>query len=124
MKRVRLLRENEYRAWIDNINVDVTNRCAEYTLQMQAAFPELIRVRGHYYHPLLGARPHWWLKTPSGEIVDPTARQFFTGGNYDEWDESEPEPTGKCVNCGEFCYDGRSMCSNECSRSYIEFLTK
>ena len=77
-----------YEQWIkDNVPKDCANQCAFYTEKMQAAFPELIRVCGHY-----DRRAHWWCKTLSGEIVDPTARQFASGGEYVEF--SGPEPTG------------------------------
>lgn len=83
------------------------------TLEMQQEFPELIRVRGHYIDCLLGDRPHWWLKTKDGEIVDPTASQF-NPGDYEEFDESNPI-TGKCLNCGDYCYNHKCFCSSECN---------
>ena len=50
---------------------------------MQQTFPELRRVGGFVARadrpPAAGVpqvRAHWWLVTPAGQVVDPTARQF------------------------------------------------
>lgn len=112
-----------YRDWIAANVLEVDNKCAEATLAMLEVFPELTRVRGHYYDFALGERPHWWLTDPEGNIVDPTAAQFPSGGRgvYVPWDESQPEPTGRCPNCSELCYDGNYCCSPECSRSYAAY---
>ncbi len=86
-------------------------QCATATLQMVKAFPELLRVRGFYC-----GRPHWWLLDTDGGIVDPTAKQFNYGGlySYEEWDETLPEPKGKCKHCGELSYDDPNFCSEAC----------
>lgn len=114
-----------YEAWIADNVVDPHNACREITLAMQEVFPELTRVRGHYYCPYTGERPHWWLVAPDGTIVDPTADQFPSKGSgvYVPWDESQPEPTGRCPNCGEYCYDGRELCSESCHRAYVAYCT-
>lgn len=90
-----------YIEWIhEHVKNDGYGQCAEVTERMAQAFPELKRVRGHYYDIHWGERAHWWLVTPDGHIVDPTAAQFPTQGrgHYELWDESEQEPTGKCIN--------------------------
>ena len=38
---------------------------------------------------------------------------------YIPWDESEPQPTGKCQNCGEYVYDFNYFCSDACARAAI-----
>ena len=103
----------QYRKWIDENVSDPYNACREATEEMAAAFPDLERVRGHYHCPDLGKRPHWWLLDPNGVIVDPTADQFPSGGSgaYEAWDESQPEPTGKCPNCGDYSYGSQYFCS-------------
>jgi hypothetical protein len=115
--------KREYAAWIEANVQDPHGRCREVTEQMADAFPELIRVRGHYYCLHWGERQHWWLVMPDGEIVDPTAAQFPSkgDGDYEQWDESRPEPTGICPNCGEFAYDGKTCCSDACGRAYAAF---
>lgn len=85
--------------------------CAAATTKMVEAFPELKRVRGHYYCAVWGEREHWWCEL-NGTIVDPTAVQFPTKGigRYIPWDEDAEEPTGKCMECGDYCYDGHYFC--------------
>ena len=79
--------------------------CAEWTTDMLAAFPELTRVRGKVLLTNGWVREHWWLTDPCGQIIDPTASQFSQAGSkilyYEPHDESEPEPIGKCANCGD-----------------------
>lgn len=106
-----------YQEWIAANCPEPLGKCAEYTKAMLEAFPELRRVRGHYYDMMWGERGHWWLVDPDGNIVDPTAEQFPTkgGGHYEEWNESDTEPTGRCMNCGDLCYSPRfNACSDEC----------
>jgi hypothetical protein len=112
----------KYEEWINNwnINNDPYGKCSEVTLEMQKIFPELIRVRGHYWDAIWGEREHWWLIDPSGETIDPTSKQFPTKGHgeYIQWNEGDPEPTGICPNCGDHCYHGNYCCSEKCN---IEF---
>jgi len=113
----------EYLAWIA-ANVSATYGCCkEVTERMAEAFPELHRIRGHYYCPIWGERAHWWLLSPTGEVVDPTADQFPSKGcgHYEPWIEGDPEPTGRCANCNELVYDGNTCCSDACSREYAAF---
>ena len=116
--------KSEYYAWVEQ-NVEGTGYgdCREVTEKMAAAFPELTRVRGHYYCTSWGERAHWWLTTPEGEIVDPTFRQFPSKGNgvYVPWPEGAKEPTGMCMECGEPCYDGKFACSENCEVSLLAF---
>lgn len=121
------------------------NQCLLWTQEMQQAFPELRRVRGWVDVPGVGERPHWWLVTADGVIVDPTARQFwdkpdedlkpgvpcvaYYGGAgitaYREVDESNP-PIGRCMNCGRICYRATApstmMCSVGCEEAMVEFM--
>lgn len=119
--------KNEYINWIDEHVPDYAaayGKCGDVTVQMREAFPELLRVRGHYYCPVWGRREHWWLTTADGEIVDPTARQFPSGGIglYEPWDESQPEPTGVCPNCGDYIYGGGEVCGSRCWQEYAAYL--
>jgi hypothetical protein len=116
-----------YAQWIAaHVPADPTGTCREVTAAMGAAFPELKRARGYYLGAGMERRwPHWWLVTADGTIVDPTAAQWPDHGRgfYAERDESEPEPTGKCSNCGEYCYEGRSPCCSEaCDREYHAYI--
>lgn len=107
--------DNDYQKWIDD-NVPTFahayGSCSEMTALMRHAFPELTRVRGHYQ-----TYPHWWLTAPNGEIVDPTARQFWdTTGVYHPHNEAGGEPLGRCYNCGEYVWGevGSVFCSEAC----------
>lgn len=98
-------------------------QCDAATTAMLAAFPELRRVRGHYYCLVWGERSHWWLVAPDGAIVDPTACQFPSrGGVYEPWSEGADEPSGKCPNCGGYVYGGGTVCSDLCAREYEAYL--
>src|SRR5687767_13556478 len=100
--------------------------CVEATTAMASAFPELRRVRGHYYCAVWGERQHWWLVTPDGTIVDPTAAQFPTEGHgvYEPWDESAEEPSGRCPNCSGYVYGGGTVCSDDCAREYEAYVRR
>lgn len=116
----------EHSAWIDeHVSGNCYGHCAEVTAAMAEAFPELTRVRGHYYCVAWGERAHWWLVDTDGTIVDPTAEQFPSHGNghYEPWKEGAPEPTGKCANCGELVYTGDTVCSENCGIEYAAFCT-
>lgn len=118
-------KQYEYEVWIkENVEGDGYGKCAEITEAMAKAFPELTRVRGHYYCPSWGERTHWWLTTPDGKIVDPTKDQHPSHGlgRYEPWVEGSPEPTGKCPNCGGYCYNGESTCSKKCYEEYRAYL--
>lgn len=117
--------KEQYKVWIqDNVDEPYGN-CYSFSVKMQEVFPELTLVRGHYYCPVWGERQHWWLTDPDGDVVDPTAAQFpSTGiGHYEPWDENQPEPTGKCPNCGGLVYDGGTCCSENCHIEYTAYCT-
>ena len=116
-----------YRKWIDaNVSDGGYGKCAEVTEAMAATFPELRRVRGHYYCVAWGERAHWWMVAPDDSIVDPTAAQFSTKGNgvYVELDPDAKAPVGMCPNCGEQFYDyegGGTCCSIRCADAYARY---
>lgn len=112
-----------YRKWIAENVTETYGTCAEVTEAMAAAFPELRRVRGHYYCPIWGERGHWWLFAQDEQIVDPTAAQFPSGGlgEYVEWEEGSREPTGNCPQCGDLVYDGGTCCSENCHIAYAAY---
>lgn len=118
-------RHDVYTAWIAQNVTETYGKCAEVTLAMQQAFPELTRVRGHYYCPIWGERAHWWLVNTDGEIIDPTKAQFPSKGigHYEPWPEGAREPTGMCPNCGELIYDGNYLCNDTCYRQYVAFCS-
>lgn len=123
-----------YAEWIANYVASkrgfVRGKCAEATITMVAAFPELRRAAGfvHVLWPTGPAREqHWWCIAPDGTVVDPTRAQFALVFEYEELNLDDPEthkrvPTGVCCNCGEDTYEGREVCSDVCSRAYIAYL--
>ena len=118
----------EYQEWVDKNVKEPYGKCSEMTTKMIEAFPELKRIRGQYDDPIWGLREHWWLEDPDENVVDPTKEQFPSKGafsvNYIPWDESQPEPTGKCPNCGEYCYEGRYLCSTKCEQDYAAYVMR
>ncbi len=107
-----------YQEWIDQ-QTDVT--CRIVTKQMAKEFPELRRVRGHYYCWVWDKREHWWL-TNGDEIIDPTASQFPSKGEgrYEEFDDG-PEPTGMCLECGEYTFNGEQV-HEQCYTAFVGSL--
>jgi hypothetical protein len=115
---------DKYQAWIAEklSQGSSTAKCAAWTAEMVAEFPELKRVRGHVEHSH-GRIPHWWCENSEGEIVDPTVAQFEGVAIFAYWphEDGAPEPTGKCLNCGEYVYAPRlSSCSETCDRELQE----
>ncbi len=110
---------NPFAQWIAENVGETYGTCGEVTALMAVQFPELTRVRGHYFCLAWGQREHWWLKTATGEIVDPTAGQFPSKGRgvYTEWNEGDEEPTGKCMNCGDYCYREELCCCASCEQA-------
>ncbi len=108
----------KYDTWIKQNIKNVYGKCKNATKYMQIIFPELQRVRGYYYCTLWGRREHWWLITPLGVIVDPTAKQFPSKGKgfYIPWNEGDPEPTGKCIGCGGYTYNHETFCGKSCEQ--------
>ena len=118
----------KYIRWIrENIRdyTDAYAKCREVSQRMQQAFPELKLVRGHYHCPHVGEYPHWWLIDPSNRIIDPTALQFPSKGvgQYEPWPDNKPEPTGKCINCGDYTYNGDGACSESCYLAIVASLS-
>jgi hypothetical protein len=118
--------DEKYATWIAaNVKGDGYGQCAETTKAMADAFPELTRVRGHYFCWAWGEREHWWLTTSSNEIVDPTCKQFPSKGRggYIPWDESRPQPTSICPNCSGHCFNDDYCCSESCERAYAAYCS-
>ena len=116
--------DSKYADWISaNVKGDGYGKCHLATLAMVEAFPELQRVRGHYFCWTWGVREHWWCVAPDGSIVDPTIAQFPSkgAGEYEPWIEGTKEPTGRCPECGGYCYDGQTFCSESCGVSYVAY---
>lgn len=116
----------EHTQWIKARSLNgVLGECAKATREMQSVFPGLVRVRGHYHCAAWGRRAHWWLKDGS-EIVDPTETQFPSCGlgTYEEWIEGSEEPVGKCMICGDECFESRGGGQHWCSHTHLKELER
>jgi hypothetical protein len=122
----------KYNEWIEkNYNPQTAyGNCAEAVKLMQKDFPELVTTNGFVHDVRWGQREHWWLKTPSGEIVDPTKAQFPFVMEYEEIDDKHPARNFErsvCANCGEHYYIGKdyddsTVCSSKCWTAYASYL--
>ena len=115
-----------YREWIADRKLKkeaAYGKCKHYCEMMLRFFPELKLVRGYYLDCIWGERQHWWLETPEKRVVDPTHIQFpDPNGRYVEWDDSLPDPTGKCPNCGGLCYHNKYCCCDKCDAEFLASL--
>lgn len=98
-------------------------KCKEMVNAAVLADPTLRAVRGYYHCPLWGKQEHWWAEKPDGTIVDPTAKQFPSGGlgEYEEFDG-----VLHCSECGkqikeEFAtfYGNYCFCSTKCNMRFV-----
>lgn len=64
----------------------IVGHCRIVCERMRLEFPELT-LRGGYVRTLLGCDTHFWLTTPDGVIVDPTASQFG-GLELDDYEDA------------------------------------
>lgn len=76
-------------------------KCRELSEAAVAASDGALRLaRGWYICPLWGRQEHWWaVRISTGEIVDPTVRQFPTNGLGAEYEEFNGVVA--CVECGK-----------------------
>lgn len=74
----------EYQIYIDSLTKNPYGRCKEETKAMKQVFPHLETVYGYYHCPIWGSRRHFFLYDPTRNnlIVDPTAKQFPSGGAF------------------------------------------
>ena len=116
----------DYQNWIFASGLDQFEnsygQCQRVVAEMKKAFPELKIVSGWYHCCFWGERQHWWLVDEDGSIVDPTVSQFPSKGmgDYEPYD-GRPLPTGKCMNCGDYIYTGRDVCSDSCGEAYVAY---
>ena len=96
-------------------------KCKAACDALQKIMPELTLHRGWYHQPgwPRNSCQHWWLQTPEGEIVDPTALQFpdpHVKEYYEEFDGMcECEECGKEIHENDAIFAGRyPVCSGEC----------
>ncbi len=111
---------------------DGYGECLSVCQEMVKRWPTLILVRGYYHCPSWGERGHWWLINEAGQIVDPTARQFPSGGQgryvvYSDAEIAERTPIGRCLDCGEDIFEGGysgTFCTEACAKATTEWLQR
>lgn len=101
-------RDGEYAAWIEAYLEQghaIVGECRTVAIAMREAFPEL-ELRGGFVQRPLGRDLHYWLRAPSGEIVDPTAAQF-PGLALDDYNDADTtDPVALLSKVLIFCPDG------------------
>ncbi len=114
------------REYVSRHNGNVRYHCQEASDEMVKAFPELRQVRGYVEYDNGFSTAHWWCETTDGIVVDPTASQFYSVTEYDEYNEEKhgPLPTSKCMDCGSFVYDGGvdGFCDKRCREATLSYL--
>jgi hypothetical protein len=125
----------KYQQWIDNFVSDhngcVIGLCCVAVKKMKEAFPELEVQRGFRYP----GGEHWWLKTADGTIIDPTENQFYSDGEYKQFEPGDEVRIGKCMNCGWELYDtvesldvpskkDTSFCDKDCRKEFADYLNR
>lgn len=108
--------ELKYKEWIAKYLSENNPKmqCENASRLMMEVFPELVLIRGSVITINAIERTHWWCETPDKEIIDATETQFGSIVKYYPLDETLPEPSGKCLHCGEFVYDSSQFCSSTC----------
>lgn len=106
---------------IETDYIKYRGKCKEMSEALIKENPELRLVRGYYYEPLWNREEqHWWCEDKFGNIIDPTAKQFPSGGItqfYREFDGTvECEECGKTINEADVIMMGRfPVCSSKCA---------
>lgn len=122
--------KTEWVQWIEDYVAKragfVRGLCQYATAEMVEVFPELRRVAGLVRWTAPNGREvideHWWCVASDGAIVDPTEEQFYGPVEYEELDLRNPAdvariPTGKCMDCGAYVYNGDTFCNEKCERA-------
>ena len=95
-------------------------KCKEFCQDLINKNPELKLVRGYYYEPFWNRKePHWWCVDTEGNIIDPTSKQFPSGGIDSFYEEFNGMV--ECSECGKSCKEDEmkhhsrySVCSTKC----------
>ena len=101
-------------------------KCKEASEAACALDATLTLVRGHYDCPIWGKQEHWWCRRQDGTILDPTAKQFPSGGigEYVEFDGRV-----ECAECGKIVSEDDAVpmgnfvvCSSRCAMRLVGLL--
>jgi hypothetical protein len=98
-------------------------KCKEMSEELCQSNPKLTLVRGHYDCPIWGMQPHWWTKDKDGSIVDPTVKQFPSGGvgEYIPFDgKVDCSECGKQMSEEEADFESNyAFCSTKCHMRFV-----
>lgn len=106
-------------------------KCYQACIKLQEVLPDLRLTKGWYLQPGWDRNScqHWWLTTPNGDIVDPTAYQFLNPNIKELYEEFDEENTLlNCYVCNkeltykEAKYNSHGnyvLCSGECYGSLV-----
>lgn len=131
----------KYLSWIQEnypTSDSAFNQCSFACHKMKAQFPELQITNGTVQ---VGCekeeRTHWWLKTSSNQIIDPTAHQYDLFNMkivfYNEIDDNHDlrkYKLIKCMNCGDKYFLGKNnwnnsmCCSDRCSSDLENYYNR
>ena len=106
------------------MDLSLRGKCKKMAEALANKDSSLTLARGHYICPLEGKMQHWWAKTKDGEIIDPTSRQFYSGGTMGEYVEFDG-----IVECGcckmeaeesnAVFYGRYGFCSQKCMSAFL-----
>lgn len=110
------------------MDYSLRGKCKEMCDELIKKDPSLKLVRGHYYDPIWNSdQQHWWCVDRKGEIVDPTADQFPSGGIPEFYVEFNG--VCECSECGKNILEenakfesGYSFCSGTCYGKFVGLL--
>ena len=100
-------------------------KCKEFCDALILERPDLELVRGHYYEPHWSREePHWWCVDSEGLIIDPTVKQFPSGGIKEFYTQysgfSDCEECSKSIPEAEIIMQGRfTVCSTQCAMKLV-----
>jgi hypothetical protein len=97
-------------------------KCKELSNELEKKNPDLIVVKGWYHCPIWGKQQHYWCKNKkTGEIVDPSVKQFPSSMYADESFYEEYNGFLYCEFCNKTVketdakfYIHHVYCSTEC----------
>lgn len=112
-------------------NTDCSGKCLQFCEILVKEFPDELRlVKGVVTGSNGKEYAHAWCETRECIIIDPTVEQYCNILPL-KYKEFKGEATGqyRCANCGKVFfntedYSDTTVCSKECHKEYVEYLTK
>ena len=125
-EEIRKCKDDFYRHYREHVYKKYRGKCKEFSVKLVERDSSLRLVRGYYYCPMIQEEEmHWWCENERGEIIDPTAKQFWSegSGTYREFNGFF-----KCRACGKDILEtkkdkivsGRHIyCNDQCYKEII-----